>query len=307
MRFVGPHAQNCLYPKLMFTIRRNTTAMPCTSTFAMKYEDCGSLRHFFCANAVYPSFRICGMQHAPTSRCCPLHQVAVRMHVIADFPRLCFIITPLLVPLFTRFASGALAVLPLVVPPNLPTVPTNGIAGLPSLPINLTAHGFTNSNTSLAAGQLFNYRVPHSTIELHVATTNPIDGQLLGGNLLRIHDFISDRISYKGDGPLAPEDDPFVWQPSGPPQRLAAGLTTNRPRLRLTAESFPGEYMTWSVLLITVEGLYSCLPAVGRDFGAQFEIWDWRDQAQLGIGEIEETTMPGKSGGRRERGVALRR
>ena len=56
--------------------------------------------------------------------------------------------------------------------------------------------------------------------------------------------------------------------------------------------------MTWSVLLITVEGLYLCLPAVGREFGAQFQIWDWRDQAQWGFGEIKEATAgPGESVG----------
>lgn len=57
--------------------------------------------------------------------------------------------------------------------------------------------------------------------------------------------------------------------------------------LKLTVESVAGEYMTWGVLLIAVEGLYSCLPAVGRDFGTQFEIWDWRDQAQWGFGEVK--------------------
>ena len=183
-------------------------------------------------------------------------------------------------------------------PTDLPAVPSNEIGGLPALPNNLTAYGFTNSNTPLAAAQIFRYRVPHSTIELHITTANPIDGQILGSNLLRIHEFINDRISSEGDGPLAPKNDPFVWQPSGPPQRPAAGLTTNNLRLRLTAESVPREYMTWSVLLITVEGLYLCLPAVGREFGAQFEIWDWRDQAQWGLGELKEVTaMPGESVG----------
>lgn len=46
--------------------------------------------------------------------------------------------------------------------------------------------------------------------------------------------------------------------------------------------------MTWVVLLIAVEGLYLCLPAVGRDFGTQFEIWDWRYQAQWGSGEVKK-------------------
>lgn len=54
--------------------------------------------------------------------------------------------------------------------------------------------------------------------------------------------------------------------------------------------------MTWGVLLITVEGLYLCLPAVGREFGAQFEVWDWRDQSQWGFGAIRQAApMPGES------------
>lgn len=175
-------------------------------------------------------------------------------------------------------------------PANVPTVPANEIAGLPALPNNFTAPGSTNSNTSLAAAQIFKYRVPHSTIELHITTTNPLDGQILGSTLLRIHDYINDKIGRSGDGPLAPKDDPFVWQPSGPPHTLGPGPMTNTLPLKLRVESVPGEYMTWGVLLITVEGLYLCLPAVGREFGAQFEIWDWRDQAQWGFGEVKQTT-----------------
>ena len=62
-------------------------------------------------------------------------------------------------------------------------------------------------------------------------------------------------------------------------------MTNNLP-VKLTAESVPGEHMTWSVLLIAVEGLYLCLPAVGKNVGANFEIWDWSDQAMWGIGEV---------------------
>lgn len=172
-------------------------------------------------------------------------------------------------------------------PVRLPTVPPNAIAGS-ALPNNFTASEFTTSNTSLAAAHIFDYRVPHSTIELHVATTNPIDGQTLGSTLLRIHDFINDEISRHGDGPLAPKDDPFVWEQSGPPPTPATGLMVNNLPLKLAVESVPREYMTWGVLLIAVEGLYLCLPAVGRDFGAQFEIWDWRDRAQWGFGDVKE-------------------
>lgn len=68
--------------------------------------------------------------------------------------------------------------------------------------------------------------------------------------------------------------------------------------------------MTWGVLLIAVEGLYLCLPAVGRYTGAKFEIWDWRDRAQWGFGEVKEVN-PVVEGSvetatmRREEGVIL--
>ena len=179
---------------------------------------------------------------------------------------------------------------------NLLTGTTNGVAKVPALANNLTAEGSPSPNTSLAAAQIFEFRVPHSTIELHITTTNPIDGEILGSTLLRIHEFINDEISRHGDGPLGPKDDPFVWQPSGPPHTLAPGPMTNNLHLRLTVESVPGEYLTWGVLLITVEGLYLCMPAVGREFGAKFEIWDWRDQAQWGFGEVKQVSpVPGES------------
>lgn len=169
----------------------------------------------------------------------------------------------------------------------MPTVPINEIAGLPDLPDNFTTVKLTTSNTSFAAAQIFEYRVPHSTIELRVTTTNHIDGQILGSTLLRIHEFINDEISSHGDGPLGPKDDPFVWDSSGPSQTRTTDLVVNHRPLKLTVESVPGEYMTWGVLLVAVEGLYLCLPAVGRDFGSQFQIWDWRDQAQWGFGEVK--------------------
>ncbi|CAF9915233.1 hypothetical protein IMSHALPRED_002380 [Imshaugia aleurites] len=189
-------------------------------------------------------------------------------------------------PSFEALPLAKRAVLPSIVPISLPTVPTNEATELPAVLSNFTANGLTISNTSLAAAQIFKYRVPHSTIELHVTTTNPIDGQILGSTLLRIHEFINDEISRHGDGPLGPKDDPFVWAPSGP-HTVAPGLTTNNLPVKLRAESMPGESMTWSLLLITVEGLYLCLPAVGRDFGSQFEIWDWRDHEQWGFGEVK--------------------
>lgn len=172
-------------------------------------------------------------------------------------------------------------------PIELPTVTANETTELPNLPNNFTTSDFTTSNTSLAAAQIFKYRVPHSTIELHITTTNPIDGQILGSTLLRIHEYINNEISRHGDRPLAAKDDPFVWEPSGPPLPPVKALVVNNLPLRLEVESVPGRHMTWGVLLIAVEGLYLCLPAVGRDFGAKFDAWDWRDQAQWGFGEMK--------------------
>ena len=107
-----------------------------------------------------------------------------------------------------------------------------------------------------------------------------------------MHEYLNDQIAEHGDRTLAPKDDPFVWQPQGPPirrlmnpdKRLA--LASSLP-IALTAQSVEGEMMTWSVLLIAVEGLYLALPAAGRHYGAQFEIWDWSDQAQWGFGEVK--------------------
>lgn len=225
----------------------------------------------------------------------------VEMRILPNNLHLCLQTIPLPLTLLVFPAPGALAapsfetlplakraVLPSIVPIGLPTVPTNDNPGLPVLPSNFSTNGYTTSNNSLAAAQIFVYRVPHSTIELHVRTTNPIDGQILGSTLLRIHEFINDEISRHGGGPLGPKDDPFVWETSGSPRNLAAGLATNNLPLKLTVESVPGEHVTWVVLLIAVEGLYLCLPAVGRDFGTQFEIWDWRYQAQWGSGEVKK-------------------
>ena len=159
---------------------------------------------------------------------------------------------------------------------------------MPARPNDFSDNEITTSNTSLTAAQIFNFRVPHSTIELHIVTTDPVDGQTLAGTLLRIHAYLNDEIHRHSDGRLGPKDDPFVWETSGPPHTLGAGLVTNTLPLKLTIESVPGEYLTWGVLLIAVEGLYLCLPAVGRNFGTQFEIWDWNEQARWGVGEVKK-------------------
>jgi len=138
-----------------------------------------------------------------------------------------------------------------------------------------------NLKTNLTAAQIIQFRVPHSTIELHVTTTKHVDGQILGNALLAMHEWLNHKIASRGDSTLADrKDDPFVWAPDGPEPRT-------RKFVSLTAQSAKGEHMTYGVLLVAVEGLYLCLPAVGRDYGAQFQIWDWRDQAMWGYGEVK--------------------
>ena len=65
------------YPRFIFTIRRDSTAMLSTwkNNFTMKLGDCGSRRHSLRANAVYPGFQICSKQHVPVFHCCSLQKV----------------------------------------------------------------------------------------------------------------------------------------------------------------------------------------------------------------------------------------
>lgn len=45
--------------------------------------------------------------------------------------------------------------------------------------------------------------------------------------------------------------------------------------------------MTWGVLLVAIEWVYLCLPALGRAIGTKFEICDQSDQAQWRCGEVK--------------------
>ncbi|CAD6588760.1 MAG: hypothetical protein ASARMPREDX12_003484 [Alectoria sarmentosa] len=242
------------------------------NNFAMTLAVCASQRFRLLATGVILAFKYAA---SSISRLFTVLFIKSfdKMRVLPNIIRLCLKTIP--------------AVLPSIVPIELPTVPANETTELPNLPNNFTTNDFTTSNTSLAAAQIFKYRVPHSTIELYITTTNPIDGQILGSTLLRIHEYINDEISRYGDRPLAAKDDPFVWEPSGTSLPPVRALMANNLPVRLMVESVPGEHMTWGVLLIAVEGLYLCLPAVGRDFGAKFDVWDWRDQAQWGSGEMK--------------------
>lgn len=143
---------------------------------------------------------------------------------------------------------------------------------------------------NLTNARAFEIRVPHSTIELRIEPTTHIDGPILGNALLAMHEWINDIIQDKGDGPLSPGNDPFEWLPSGPPRSgskaLNFALKGSTLPVAFQAESVSGEHMTWWVLLVAVEGLYLALPAVGRELGAEFEIWDWSEHRRWGYGEI---------------------
>jgi len=124
---------------------------------------------------------------------------------------------------------------------------------------------------------------------LKISTTTHIDGNELRNTLLAIHDYTGDHIQHKGDGPLYPGDDPFVWDKSGPPPRKG---------VYLKVQSAQGEYMPWGVLHIAVEGLFLALPAVGRNLAIQFDIWDWRELEQggglWGFGEVKNLSVAEK-------------
>lgn len=107
-----------------------------------------------------------------------------------------------------------------------------------------------NSLNSSAA-QIFTYRVPHSTIELRVACTMPVDSRDLGNTLLRIHEYIGENIQAYGDSWLWPKEDPFGWYKSGPDPQTGVNFTV---------QSVVSKHMTWGVLQIAVDGLYLSLP-----------------------------------------------
>lgn len=96
-------------------------------------------------------------------------------------------------------------------------------------------------------------------------------------------EYIGEHIRRKGDGPLAPKEDPF-------------GFVMPLKRVSFSAQSVPGQLMTWGVLQTAVEGLYRSLPEASRYYGAKFQIWDYQDDFQWGFGEImtipEGTPVP---------------
>ena len=134
-----------------------------------------------------------------------------------------------------------------------------------------------NSLSNLTSASAFNFRVPFSTIELHVVCSSPIDNSDLAWILLTIHQYIGKRLRTEGDGPLAPKNDPF-------------GFQTDPPRISFIAQSVLGRSMTWAVLQIAAEGLYLSLPQAHKYHGASFQIWDYQDNFQWGFGRI--ATVP---------------
>jgi len=130
------------------------------------------------------------------------------------------------------------------------------------------------SNSNLTIPPSFNFRVPFSTIELYIECIEPMNGTDLTWILLSIHEYTGEHLREKGDGPLAPKQDPF-------------GFLTDPPRLSFTAQSVRNRLMKWSILQIAAEGLYLALPQAHRDFAANFTILDYQDKFQWGFGEVK--------------------
>ena len=104
-------------------------------------------------------------------------------------------------------------------------------------------NNFRTSNTSLAAAHIFKYRVPQSTIELQLTTTDSINGRIFGNVLIRFHKYINDEIVRHGDGPLGAKHNPFILAPFSPPGTVLAGIKTNNVPVKLPAKCVPGEHM----------------------------------------------------------------
>ena len=105
----------------------------------------------------------------------------------------------------------------------------------------------------------------------------PLDSRGLGNTLLHIHEYIEENIQAYGDRRLWPKDDPFGWYKSGPDPQTGVNFT---------AQSVVSQQMTWGVLQIVVSGLYLSLPGQGRNFGAHFQIWDYKVHAEWGYGQV---------------------
>ena len=133
-----------------------------------------------------------------------------------------------------------------------------------------------NSPSNLTSIPPFDFRVPYSTIQLHVVCTVAIDGHDLAWILLTLLEYIGERLRRKGDGPLAPKNDPFGFEPSS-------------KYISFFAQSVQGQHMTWGVLQTAVEGLYRVLPADYRYYTTRFQIWDYEEEFQWGFGQINST------------------
>lgn len=134
------------------------------------------------------------------------------------------------------------------------------------------------STSNLTSIPPFDFRVPYSSIELHVVPTYPIDSHDLAWILLTSIDFIGERLRRKGDGPLAPKNDPF-------------GMVVPSQHINFTVQSVQGQRMTWGVLQPAVEGLYRVLPGEYRYYAARFQIRDYEEDFQWGFGEIWNMSM----------------
>ncbi|KAL9103079.1 MAG: hypothetical protein Q9163_001846 [Psora crenata] len=132
---------------------------------------------------------------------------------------------------------------------------------------------------------LFSYRIPGTSIGLTITTTGVAEHDFLQETLLRVWEYAYEHFIHEGDRPLPPEEDPFIWSPSGQPG--------GNP-LAFQACSAPNTRMTWKVLSIALSGLHDAMPLMGRDYTFVFQIWYFQTGSPMPRGEglLESVSGP---------------
>lgn len=121
------------------------------------------------------------------------------------------------------------------------------------------------------------YCIPNTSIKVIVDFGSDVGSPGIGPTLHGIWTFTDDHIETRGDGELAPDDDPFVYVTSG----------SQPPDFEFEASSIIGERMTWGVLNIAVNGLIVLVQKPwNRHLNFKFEIWDYEDNLQWGRGSM---------------------
>lgn len=148
------------------------------------------------------------------------------------------------------------------------------------------------SNSTLRrATPTYQYPIPGTPYVLTIITEGSVAHVLLGGLLLRLWHYTDDHISEKGDGPLAPNDDPFVYYPSGPPPGPSATDV-----LWFMAASAPNTHITYSDLNIILDGLYRAMPLMNHDFLFTFHVYDSNSKMKFADGWVRKKTSDGAMG-----------